>query len=333
MKIFFSGYHNPDFETVTEYSERAIISLGHEVQSVDDRSFILPGRIRARVPWLHRLDLQIMNLRILRLLRRFSPDLLFVTGGHRILPSTLKAVRDMKIRTALWTIDAPTDFKPVEDAAAQYDRIFCGGTEAIGILEKRGLKNIHWLPFACELETHKPVSLTRDEAALWGSDIVFVGSFYKNRAALLRELTDTNLKIWGPGWREKLPAADPLQKHLYGGKTRPGEWIKILSASKVVVIVHFQDGSTPCFQASPKVYETLACGAFALVDDQKDVFALFQDDRHLVKFSNAVNLREKIKYYLEHPGERLAIAAEGRREIGEKHTYVHRMREMISFLG
>ena len=57
MKILFSGYHNPHYETVTEYMERALRALGHEVIVYDDRRHIIPGRIRSRVGWLNRLDL------------------------------------------------------------------------------------------------------------------------------------------------------------------------------------------------------------------------------------------------------------------------------------
>jgi hypothetical protein len=61
MKILFSGYHNPNFLTITEYMERAVKALGHDLMFFDDRQHVIPGRMRQRVKWLDRFDLQHIN--------------------------------------------------------------------------------------------------------------------------------------------------------------------------------------------------------------------------------------------------------------------------------
>jgi len=84
-----------------------------------------------------------------------------------------------------------------------------------------------------------------------------------------------------------------------------------------------------CHQASPKVYETLACGAFLLVDSQRDVLSLFEDAEHLVCFSGVDDLRYLAEYYLARPEERKIIQRAGRREVLAKHTYRHRMERLF----
>ena len=98
------------------------------------------------------------------------------------------------------------------------------------------------------------------------------------------------------------------------------------------MIIHYQDGRVPCYQASPKVYETLACGGLAVDDDQKDVFALFEDGRHLVRFENPDDLAAKIETALSRPEERRAIARRGREEALGKHTYRHRVQSLLERL-
>jgi spore maturation protein CgeB len=110
---------------------------------------------------------------------------------------------------------------------------------------------------------------------------------------------------------------------------KTGEWVKVYSASKIAVVIHYQDGSTPCHQASPKVFEALACGILVLVDGQKDVFRFFQDGKHLVRFTGAQDLRDKIAYFLGNPAERQRIADAGRAEALAQHTYRVRVRELI----
>ncbi len=108
--------------------------------------------------------------------------------------------------------------------------------------------------------------------------------------------------------------------------------MRIYSSAKMAVVIHYQDGRTPCYQASPKVYEMLACRCFLLSDSQPDVLSLFKDGEHLAVFRDIAELREKIRYYLENVKEREKIASEGCIEVARKHTYAHRIKEMLSIV-
>jgi spore maturation protein CgeB len=328
MKILFSSYHNPHFITITEYIERAIERLGHSLIFFDDWELIIPGRIRQRVHFLQKWDLKRLNNKLISLVFRYAPDFCLIAGGHRIFSETIVKIRERGIRTALWTIDPPRDFQPLIDAAPFYDYVFCGGTEAQELLAKAGIKNTQWLPFACTPEVHKPVDVTLEEKKIWASDVAFIGSFYPSRGEILEKICDFDLKVWGPGW-DKLPPRSPLKKLAKDTKLKPEEWIKIFSSSKINIAIHYQDGKTLCYQASPKVYEAMACKSFLLADNQKDVKSLFEKGRHLVIFKDIEDLREKIRHYLNHPEERKIIAKQGYEEVIQKHTYLHRLRQMF----
>jgi spore maturation protein CgeB len=331
MKILFSGYHNPLFMTITEYIERAIQKTGHSLISFDDRAFIIPGRIRERAPFLQSWDLNRLNNKLISLAFRCEPALCLISGGQRVSPETIEKIKSRGIKTALWTVDAPSDFQPVFDAAPLYDFIFCGGTEAQELLAKSGVRKTHWLPFASDPEIHKPEDLSLEEKKKWGSDVTFVGSFYPNRSLILENISDLGLKVWGPGW-DQLPSASPLKKLTRSVQLKPEEWRKILSGSKMTLAIHYQNGKTPCYQASPKVYETMACQSFLLVDNQKDVRSLFEDGRHLVIFKDIEDIREKIAYYLNHSQERKEIARQGYEEVIKKHTYIHRIKKLVQVI-
>jgi len=100
----------------------------------------------------------------------------------------------------------------------------------------------------------------------------------------------------------------------------------------MAVVIHYQDGRTPCYQASPKVYEILACRCFLLADNQPDVRVLFKDGGHLAVFKDTADLKGKIKYYLENHQERKRISAQGYAEVVEKHTYARRVKEMLGII-
>ena len=331
MKILFSGYHNPNFLTITEYMERAIESLGHELLIFDDREHIIPGRIRARIKWLHQFDLNHINREMISLALKTKPDIAIIAGGHRITALTVQILKETGVCTALWTIDAPLNFQPIIDSAPFYDHIFCQGTEAIELLDQEGIQGAQWLPMACDPDEHRPVELSAEEKERYGNDVVFVGSYYQGRAELFEGLVNFDLGIWGPGW-EKLEAKSKLRKCIKGSHTPPSEWLKIYSASKIVLVTHYQDSEErfPVYQASPKIFEAMACGAFVISDNQRDVFSLFKDGEHLIRFDNPGELVEKIKYYLDHPDERKEVAKRGRKEVLKNHTYEHRIETLLS---
>ncbi len=334
MKVILSSYHNPRFMTITEYMESAIKALGHDLIVFDDRQHIIPGRIRQRIHWLNRFDLQHINKKMVSLALRTKPDIAIVTGGHRISAGTVKTLRSKGICTALWTIDAILNFQPILAVAPLYDHIFCQGTEAIELLNHVGIKGAHWLPVACDPSQHKPVELSAEEEKLYGNDVVFVGSYYPNRSELFENLLDFEFAIWGPGW-EKLNVKSRLRECVKGAQTKPTEWSKIYSASKIVLAAHYQDPEKrfPVYQASPRIFEVMACRAFVISDNQRDVFSLFKSGEHLIGFDHPDDLVEKIRYYLEHPEERKEIARRGRQEVLNNHTYVHRIQKLLSIVS
>jgi spore maturation protein CgeB len=334
MKILFSSNKNPYFLTFTDYIEKSFRENGCDVFFFENRDFIMPGRMNDAIPSLKKWDLKLLNKKLISMATSCKPDMFLEAGGWNILPDTLVTLKDMGIKTALWTVDPPRIFKSIIESAPYYDSVFTQGSEAYEILNQYNIKKLNWMPFACDSDLHRPVELTDDEQKKYVSDVCFVGSggdLYLQRREELKSLTDFNLGIWGPGW-ESLPDESQLHKFIRGGQTGPEEWVKIFSAAKVVFHSHYHDpsGKVPCHQASPRVYEALACGAFFVCDNQRDVLRLFKNGEHLIVFKSIQELREIIDYYLKHPAEAKSIAEKGRKEAVEKHTFKHRTREILS---
>jgi spore maturation protein CgeB len=334
MRIIFSGHHNPHFPTITEYLERAIQLLGHELFVFEDRQHVFPGRIRRRLPFLNQLDLKIINRKMLSLAKSVKPNIAIATGGNRIAAETIRHFKRLGIVTVLWTTDAPRLFEPLATIATSYDAIFCQGTEATELFKQFGVIGAQWLPMACDPLYHHPVECTAEDEKTYGRDIVFVGSYYPNRAALFEKLVDFDLAIWGPGW-DSLDRNSPLHRCIRGAHTVPADWLKIYSASKIVLATHYQDPQNrfPVYQASPRIFEVLACRAFLMCDDQRDVFTLFRDGRDLVKFTDGRDLVVKVEHYLAHPEERKRIAVQGREAVLARHTYQDRVKELLAKIG
>ena len=332
MTLLFIGYHSPYFPTITEYIEKAIEKQGVSIHSVDDRRHVIPGPFRSAFPLLDRLDRHMINFRLVQIGRRLKPDIALISGGFRILPDTIRKLKRSGTITALWTTDAPIQFRPILESAKAYDHVFCQGTEAITLLSPLGV-DAKWLPMACDPDHHYPVTLSASERRFYATELAFVGSYYPNRAELLERLTDFNLGVWGPGWHQ-LTAASPLNACIRGAHTPPDVWRRIYSGSQIVLAVHYRDpdNRVPVYQASPRIFEAMACGATVLSDDQRDVFDLFEADRDLIRFSHADELAEKANYYLNDPAACRRIARNGRATVLERHTYAHRIQTLLAMV-
>jgi spore maturation protein CgeB len=336
MKTLFAGWHNPHFICMSEFIERALLRMGHEVKFFENRQFMIPGRIRDRIPILDVFDKRRINRKLIATANAFRPDVLFVLQGDTLLPETIRTIREtLGIPAVNWFIDPSPYIHALSlKLAPAYDLCFAGNSTMVKENLAYGNTTMRLLRYACDPEIHCPVPVTDEERRHYGNDVVFMGSWYPERESLLETLDEFDLGIWGAGW-EKLHRNSPLRKRLRGGQLQPTEWRKIYSSAKIVLNIHYGFNSPDkryVSQAANRVFEILGCGAFELTDDTPDVRAVFEDGKHLATYSTVEELKEKLRLYLNDPLQREAIARAGRNEVLAKHTYDHRMREILSLI-
>lgn len=80
-----------------------------------------------------------------------------------------------------------------------------------------------------------------------------------------------------------------------------------------------------------RAFEIMGSGGFLLSNFQADFFDLFAPGEDFIYYENEKDLLRKINYYLEHENEREEIAENGHRKVMLKHTYQHRVKEMLDF--
>jgi spore maturation protein CgeB len=82
-----------------------------------------------------------------------------------------------------------------------------------------------------------------------------------------------------------------------------------------------------------RVFDTLAAGGFLLTNHKKDLEALFEPGKDLIIFNNEKEMLEAVEYYLHRKEEREAIALRGYETVKMKHTFLHRMQEVLNILS
>lgn len=91
-------------------------------------------------------------------------------------------------------------------------------------------------------------------------------------------------------------------------------YFKILSRAKIGLSLSM---SVDRHQLKKQVIDTMYCGGLVISERNPQIVSVFLEDEDYVAFSSKEELLEKIKYYLEHEGEREKIAKSGQRKVRE----------------
>jgi len=314
---------------------RALLRLGYKVDFFNYRSGLyFKNRIIRElyriIPGAKTYLKKRISKTFFKIVKSRKPDYVFCINAETILPETIENVKKMGIIAINWYSEYMNQWNLNKILAPAYDFFFSGDPYIIDRLENEfGLKNCYYLPLAFDLKENSvnPFENRKEEF-----DISVVASysdiFYRNRTEAFIAIKDLGLNIWGPkNWLES-----PL-KDYYRGKADGDKAIEIYRKSKIVPNTHYNLFPTDGVTLRP--FEAMGAGALLICDDVgSDIYKLFKDGEEFILFQdgNIAQLREKVKYYLAHPEERINIARKGYESIVAKHTYEIRMKQMMSMV-
>ena len=105
------------------------------------------------------------------------------------------------------------------------------------------------------------------------------------------------------------------------------EYYSMMANSKIVLNIHHGENSSK-FAANMRLFEATGIGTCLLTDWKENLPTLFESDTEVVTYRNNAECIKKVKYLLENPAEREAIAKAGQQRTLKDHTYDLRMAEL-----
>jgi spore maturation protein CgeB len=179
-----------------------------------------------------------------------------------------------------------------------------------------------YLPHAFDPDVHHPVAADPAEAC----DVLFVGTGFKERIALLEAIdwTGINLRLQGV-W--DLAPDSPLRPFYRDGFVLNGELPRLYASAKICLNPHRYHAEA--VSLNPRAYELAACGVFQITDDRNDGSTL---SRMLVRFTSAEDLGQKIRFYLEHEDAR-QTNVDVCQQLVQAETFDARVRTLTAALG
>lgn len=201
-------------------------------------------------------------------------------------------------------------YQNIKRQIRHYDFVFCVQHSAALEFKKRGISSF-WLPPACDPQIHCRLNLPKCY------DIGFVGNDGGvPRKFILQELRER----YGNSFIGNAPFTKISEVY-----------------SQAKIGFNFIPSQTS--HARPmgmRFFEILSCGAMLLTNyaAAEDLNRLgFEDRKHLVLYKNFSEIFSLIEYYLKNAREREEIAENGYRLTTEKHTYFHRLNEMLNIVN
>ena len=327
---------------ITRYAVSALESLGHQVRWLDPSVHASSyHQLELLKNSQHRLALQskyaeMLSRVTMAQLAEDPPDLVLSLAQAPLILPMLEQLRRKRFLTAMWFVENYRHLTYWQQLAAGYDFWFVIQHEpCIAALKQAGAKDVRYLPMAADPSVHRPLELTQAEREEYGSDVSFVGAGYANRRAIFPRLLthEWGFKLWGNEWNGATDLTSVLQRN--GARIDTDTCQKVFNASAVNLNLHSWAGTGLDPEGdfvNPRTFELAACGAFQLADRRSLMPDLFTASE-IATVSSSDELPGQISRWLREPEQRLAMAGNARRRVLAEHTYVHRMRDLLSQIG
>ena len=216
-------------------------------------------------------------------------------GIEHALPPSLRPL-------AWWAIDTHLDLDRCLAQARTADLTFAAQKAGAAALRRAGVEGAAWLPLACDPGVHRPHAVPKLH------DLCFVGNLFPGPRADLVEL---------------------LRRHFpshFVGRAYFDEMARAYSTSRAAFNRSIRD------DLNMRVFEALACETLLATNDLPDESGqgeLFRDGVHIATYRDPEELLDKLRFYLARPEALATVARAGREEVAARHTYRHRMAEIL----
>jgi len=323
------------------YIHESIKELGHTVDYIDIRRLITEKGLD---------DGQAQILTYANQLG-YKPDVILVLKGLELTNDTLDALKEKfpKAKLINWYFDIKGR---IDDAwkelaflemVKHYDTFFCSLRGVAGELKKQDLKNVSFLGEACYPTLHCEQSFNFFQEKKYGADVSFVGSLgymeiHPDRLPILDHVVSEgfDIKIWGPVVCEYKYIPKSVRAHLTEELVINERHAILCQTSLINLGLDANPKLDGSFSA--RIYRIMAAGGLYLSTNTKGLSDFFKlnapgeeitADQELVVFYDKPDLIKKMDFLLENDDIRESIAKNGQKVVLAKHTFVHRIDELL----
>ena len=267
--------------------------------------------------WDHRVysDFANLNQSLLRTVEWECPDvMLTVQCAYEIWLETLAEIWNRgNVATICWTTDDSWKYQQVSRFIGPfYHAMTTTYPESVRKYHRDGIRHVLLSNWAANSEyLQEPL-----RAADCRIPVSFVGAAHGNRYRRLEWLRRQGIDVacFGHGW----PTGSIQAQN-----------IPVIMRNSVISL-NFANAPGDN-QVKARTFEVPGAGGFLLTERAQGLEAVYDIGQEIAVFENDPDLVEKIRYFLNHPHERDAVAKAGFERTCKYHTYEIRLLELVRF--
>jgi spore maturation protein CgeB len=220
----------------------ALRRLGHRVEHVDLRE-MLPG-----TPWIDRITWRLGGHWVAPLLKGKlgaylsgkTFDVCHVDGGEWVTPDVSALLKQHARKLINYSIDDPLGprdgarFEAFRRNLPHYDLVAVVRVENVAEAQALGARRVVRIYRSADEVSHAPRPLTDADRQHWGSEVLFLGTWFPERGPFMLELIRLGvpLTIRGAHW-DKSPEWPQLKVHWAGGAIGGDDYAMAIQCARV----------------------------------------------------------------------------------------------------
>lgn len=311
---------------------RALGRLGKQIDHFDvDQHCTSLMRTRVINRFTQKLQSEIVGRNLFGFLREENKqyEAIIVFKGMLLTPSWIARCKAISV-PAIWINVNPDDpfntmsrgstNENVSSSIGYYEIYATWGKGLIPSIQQQGCSSAFFLPFAHDADNHFPFATEKHNN---GDYVTFVGAWDREREAILSELADFPIKIYGYGW-DRVNARSPLRNKVQAHNIYGAELREMISSAKAAInILRPQNLGSH----NMRTFEIPAMRGLMLTTYSEEQDGFFPDGRASLMFSDSNELRQKLKRVLDGEYD-VAQMKETAFRLSRDHSYDNRARTL-----
>ena len=304
-----------------ENMQRACTRLGHLARVFAINGDSMMSRLRVKWQGYGSANTRWMLARFERVLAGFRPNLVIVAGVFGVPIEYYRILQGLSHRPMIAGLVGDRFSASGWEQANCCDRLYFTDTSFIRDAEDAGFATPGcYLPLAVDPELFQPGSESRR------SELLFVASRTEFRETVVRGLTFP-ARIVGTDW-----SALTCEGFHHVRNRKIGRPYLIRLYRRHFAVLNARNEVNVEHGLNQRSFEPLACGTPVLNDDLPDLPLCFEPGREILVYRDIEELNDLVARLRRDPSFGSSVGHEGRRRVLAEHTYVHRLKVILSHL-
>ena len=250
----------------------------------------------------------------------YAPDVVLCIHGK---PVDIAPLRDAPALKVGWWVEQNDAWPVLESASRHFDLYAAFSRDIVEALARHQRAAFH-LMHGANLRQHHPLDGCAKQV-----DVAFVGAWSPWRDEIVAQAFDVtrDIALYGHSWLKKSRLPKAMLRAIHKGDFILGAELNVLYNRARVVL---NADRTVRLGLNMRYFEVLATRACLLTDEAVELGEHFTDGEHLCVYRDPAQLRQRLRWLLEHDAERERIAECGYREVLRHHSCDHRVQALLA---